>query len=122
MSIVPCIQQALFGIVVNLRGVGVVVYEGHSGNHLSVCVRVEGVLQVCLSSVVAVNSVEDAAHNEAVAIAVSPEPSPPGGLPLHAEVRGVQSTQDDHLLQEAFVVQRRIDDPQAALIHGEVDV
>lgn len=86
VSIVPRIQYALFGIVVNLRGVGVVVDEGHSGNHLSVCVRVEGVFQVGFSSVFAVNSIKDATYNEAVPIAVSPEPSSPGGLPLHAEI------------------------------------
>lgn len=72
VSIVPCVQHTLFGIVVNLRGVGVVVGEGHSGNHLSVCVRVEGVFQVGVLLVVAVNSVKDAAHDEAVPVVVSP--------------------------------------------------
>lgn len=86
MSIVPRIQNTLFGIVVNLCGVGVVVGEGHSGNHLSVCVCVEGVFQVGVFSVVAVNSIQDAAHDEAVSVVISPEPSSPGGLPLHAEV------------------------------------
>lgn len=86
MSIVPRIQNTLFGIVINLRGVGVVVGEGHSGNHLSVRVRVEGIFQVGVPLVVAVNSVQDTAHNEAVSIVVSLEPGSPGGLPLHAEV------------------------------------
>lgn len=98
MSVVPRVQNTLSGIVVNLRGVGVVVGEGHSGNHLSVCMRVEGVLQVGVPLIVAVNSVQDAAHDETVPVVVSPEPGPPGGLPLHAEVYGVQSTQDDHFL------------------------
>lgn len=86
VSIVPCIQNTLFRIVVNLRGVGVVVGEGHSGNHLSVCMSVKGVFQVGVFLVVAVYSVQDAAHNEAVPIAISPEPRSPGGLPLQAEV------------------------------------
>lgn len=86
MSVVPCIQNPLFGIVVNLCGVGVVVGERHSRNHLSVGVCVEGVFQVGVPLVVAVNSVQDAAHNEAVSIVVSLEPGSPGGLPLHAEV------------------------------------
>lgn len=86
MSIVPRIQNTLFGIVVNLCGIGVVVGERHSGNHLSVCVCVEGVLQVGVSLAVAVNSIQDAAYDEAVSIAISPEAGSPGGLPLHAEV------------------------------------
>lgn len=122
VSVVPRIQHTLFRIVVNLRGVGVVVGEGHSGNHLSVGMRVEGVFQVGVFLVVAVDGVQDAAHHEAVPVAVPPEPSPPGGLPLHAEVRGVQSTQHDHLLYEALVIQGRVDDPQPALVHGKVDV
>lgn len=122
MSIVPSVQNALFGIVVNLCGVGVVVGEGHPWNHLSVGVRVEGVLQVGVFLVVAVNSVQDAAHNEAVPIVVPPQPGSPGGLALHAEVRRVQSAQDDHLLQEPLIIQRRVDDPQAALVHGDIDV
>lgn len=122
MSIVPSVQNTLFGIVVNLCSVGVVVGEGHPGNHLSVGVCVEGVLQVGVLLVVAVNSVQDAAHNEAVPVVVPPQPGSPGGLTLHAEVGRVQSTQNDHLLQEALVIQRWVDDPQSALIHGEVDV
>lgn len=98
MSIVPRVQNTLFGIVVNLRGVSVVVGEGHPGDHLSVCVGVKGVFQVGVLLVVAVNSVQDAAHDEAVPVVVPPEPGPPGGLALHAEVGGVQSTQDHHLL------------------------
>lgn len=86
MSIVPCVQNTLLRIVVNLCGVGVVVDEGHSGNHLSVCVRVEGIFQVGVSLVIAVNSVQDATHNEAVPEVVSLEPRSPSGLPLHAEV------------------------------------
>lgn len=86
MSIVPSIQNTLFGIVVNLCGVGVVVGEGHSGNHLSVGVRVKGVFQVGVPLVVAVNSVQDAAHDEAVPVVVSLEPGSPGSLTLHAEV------------------------------------
>lgn len=122
MSIVPCVQKALLGIVVNLCGVGVVIGEGHPRNHLSVGVRVEGVLQVGVFLVVAVNSVQYTAHNKAVPIVVSPQPGSPGGLALHAEVCRVQPAQDDHLLQEALVIQRRVDNPQAALVDGDVDV
>lgn len=57
MSIVPCIQKTLLGVVVNLCDVGIVVGEGHSGNRLSVGVCVEGIRQVCISSVIAVNSI-----------------------------------------------------------------
>lgn len=72
MSIVPCVQYTLFGVIVNLGCVGVIVGEGHSGNHLGVGVRVKGVFQVGLLSVVAVNSVQYAAYNEAVPVVASP--------------------------------------------------
>lgn len=98
MSIVPRIQNTFLRVVVDLCGVRVVVNEGHSGNHLSVCVRVEGVFQVGIPFVVAVHGVQDATNNETIPKIVPPKPSPPGGFPLHAEVRGVQPTQDDNLL------------------------
>lgn len=122
MSIVPSVQNALLRIVVNLCGVGVVVGEGHPRNHLSVGVRVKGVLQVGVFLVVAVNSVQDTTHNKAVPIVVPPQPGSPGGLTLHAEVCRVQPAQDDHLLQEALVVQRWVDNPQAALVDSDIDV
>lgn len=86
VSIVPRIQHSLPGIVVNLCSVGVVVGEGHSGNHLSVCVCVKSIFQIGVPLVVAVDSIEDTAHDETVPVVISPKPSPPGGLPLHAEV------------------------------------
>lgn len=86
VSIVPRIQYTLFWIVIKLCGVGVVVGEWHSGNHLSICVCVKGIFQVGVPFVVAVNSVQNSAHNEAVPIVVSPEPGSPGGLPLRTEV------------------------------------
>lgn len=91
MSIIPSIQNTLLGIVVNLCGVGVVVNEGHPGNHLSIRVCVESIFQVGLPLVIAVNSIQDATNNEAVAKVISSKPRPPSCLPLHAEVRGVQT-------------------------------
>ena len=73
MSIVPGIQHSLLRVVVDLCGVRVVVGERHSGNHLSVCVRVEGIRQVSVLAVVAVDGVQNAAHDEAVPVSVPPD-------------------------------------------------
>lgn len=98
VPIVPSIQNTFLRVIVDLCGVRVVVDEGHSGSHLSVCVRIEGILQVGVPFVVAVHSIQDATHDKAIPKIVPPKPGPPGGLALHAEVRGVQTTQDDHFL------------------------
>lgn len=98
MSVVPGVQKPLFGVVVYLGGVGIVVDERHSGNHLRAGVRVEGVLQVGVPSIIAVDGVQDAAHDEAVSKVVPPQPGSPRGLLLHAEVGRVQSTQNHHFL------------------------
>lgn len=121
MSVVPRVQHPLFWIVINLCGVGVVVGERHSGNHLSIGVCIEGIFQFGVLLIIAVHSIQDAAHDEAISITVPLEPGPPGGLRLRAEVCRVQSAQNDHLLHESLLIQGRVDNPQAALIHGEGD-
>lgn len=98
MSIIPSIQDPLFRVVVNLSNVSVVVVKRQARDHLRVGVSVKRVWQVCIVLIVVLRRVQNAAYDEAVAIAIAPEPGPPGRFPLHAQIVGVQPAQDDHLL------------------------
>lgn len=59
---------------------------------------VEGIREIGILAVVAIDGVQNAAHNEAVPVSVPPESGSPRGLPLHAEVRRIHPGQNDNLL------------------------
>ena len=122
VAVVPGIQHSLFGVVIDLRGVRIVVGERQSGNHLCVGVRVEGVCQVGVALLKAVGGIEHTADDEAVTIVVATQARPPGALAADAQVYRVEAAQEDHLLQEALVIQRRVDHPQATLVHRQLHV
>ena len=122
VAIVPGVEQAVLGVVVYLGGVGILILEQQPGDDLRVGVGVKGVGDVGIALVVAVHGVQHPADDEAVAVEVPPEPRAPRGLLLCAQVHGVELAQDDDLLAEALVVQGRVDEPQAILIHGKVHI
>lgn len=80
MAIVPRIKHTFLRVVVDLCGVGVVVYKRETGNHLSVCVRVERVGNIGMRALETVNGVQNAADDEAVTIVVPPQARPPALL------------------------------------------
>ena len=122
MPIVPGIEHLLFGVVVDLSGEGVLVGEGQMWNGFCVSVGVVGVRHLALLLVVDVDGVQHAADDEAVAVRVAFQTRLPGGLFLHRKVAGIQFADDNHLLLGVVVVCRGVDDPEAGLVHGEVDV
>jgi len=122
VPIVPGVEQAVLGIIVYLRGVGVLVLEEQPGDDLRVGVCVKGVGDVGVPLVVAVDRIQDPADDKAVPVEVLPQPCPPRRLLLGAEVSRIQLAQHNHLLVEALVVDGRVDDPQAVLIHSKVHV
>lgn len=104
VAIVPGVEHLLFGIVVNLRGEGILIEEGQPQLCLGVRVRVEGIGDLPLLLAGGVHGVQDAADDEAVPVGIALQPGPPGGLPAHRQVPGVQAAQHDHLLLRVVII------------------
>jgi len=122
VAIVPGVQHLLLGVVVNLGGEGVLVGEGQAGDGFGVGVGVVSKVHLPFLLVVHVDGVQHSADDEAVSVRVPLESRSPGRFLFQRQVRGIQFTDDDHLLLVVVVVHGRVDHPQAAFVHRKVDV
>lgn len=122
VAIVPGVEQAVLGVIVYLRGVGILILKEQPRDDLRVGVRIKGVGDVGIPLVVAVDRIQDPTDDKAIPVEVLAQPRPPCGLLLGAEIGRIQLAQHDHLLVEALIAYGWVDDPQAVLIHGKVHI